>query len=39
MAWNFFSIVFGVICVVGPLLLIVWYFRAMREQVRKLNEK
>lgn len=39
MGWNVANYIAGAICVIGPLFLIVWYFRAAKEQVRKLQEK
>jgi len=37
--WDLWSDVFGVICVVGPVLLIVWYFRAAKEQLKRLQDR
>lgn len=39
MGWDIGCYVFGAISIVGPILLIVWYLGAAKEQVRKLNEK
>jgi len=39
MIWDIGCYIAGVICVVGPLLLIVWYFDAAKKQVKRLHEK
>ncbi len=38
MGWTVLNWVFGIVCIVGPLLLIVWYFRALKVQINKLKE-
>ncbi len=38
MGWTVFTWIFGVIAVIGPLLLIGWYLGAAREQVRRMKQ-
>ena len=38
MGWTVLNWIMGIICIVGPLLLIVWYVRALRVQISKLKE-
>ena len=37
MGWTVLNWIMGIICIVGPLLLIVWYIRALRVQISKLK--
>jgi hypothetical protein len=38
MVWDVGCLIAGIICIIGPIGLIFWYFGAAREQVRRLNE-
>jgi len=37
--WDLWSDIFGVICIVGPILLVVWYFKAARAQLKNLQDR
>lgn len=39
MGWNVANYIAGAMCVIGPLFLIVWYFKAAKKRVEKLNKK
>jgi len=36
--WDTFCNIFSLIAIIGPLLLVGWYFKAAKEKVRKLHE-
>ena len=36
--WDVGCNIFGLIAIIGPLLLVGWYFKAAKEKVRKLHE-
>ncbi|HQC82062.1 MAG TPA: hypothetical protein PLD22_01905 [Bacillota bacterium] len=37
--WDIGCNIFGFIAMIGPLLLVGWYFKAAKEKFRKLNEQ
>ena len=37
--WDFWCNVAGVICIVGPLLLVAWYVKAVKVKIKKLNDQ
>jgi hypothetical protein len=36
--WDIACNIFGFIAIIGPLLLVSWYFKAAKEKFRKLHE-
>ncbi len=38
MGWDIANYIFGAICIIGPIGLIVWYIKGAREQLRELNK-
>ena len=39
MGWNIGNYIAGAMCIIGPILLVVWYFRAAKERFKKMNDK
>ena len=37
MGWTVINWILGTVCIVGPILLIGWYIRALRVQISKLS--
>ncbi len=37
--WDIGCNVFGFIAIIGPLMLVGWYFKAAKEKFRKLHER
>lgn len=37
--WDFWCDVAGIIAIVGPILLIFWYAKAVKVKLKKLNQK
>ncbi len=38
MVWDALNLFFGIVCIIGPLALIVWYFKAAKVQLENLNK-
>ena len=38
MGWDIFNWIFGLICIIGPICLIFWYFSAAKKQLKNLHE-
>lgn len=39
MAWDFFCYLFGGISIAGPILLIFWYVKGAKAQLKRMNGK
>ena len=37
--WDIACNIFGFIAIIGPLLLVGWYFKAAKEKFQKLNQE
>ncbi len=37
--WDFWCNVAGAMCIIGPILLIVWYAKAVKVKIKKLNDQ
>lgn len=38
MVWDVMNWIMGIICIVGPICLIFWYFGAAKQQLKNLHE-
>ena len=39
MGWDIANYIAGAMCIIGPVALVVWYFRAAKDRIEKMNDK
>ncbi len=37
--WDFWCNVAGAICIIGPLFLVGWYYKAVKVKIKKLHDQ